>query len=283
MVRPSVRRQAVGWLQKKFKVSERRACSTVGLPRATCRYESRKVDPPRLIRRLKHHAAKRRRWGYRRLGVLLGREGFVVNHKRLYRIYRDAGLQVLRRRRRRRQASLARVQLQMPMRPNQQWAMDFMLDSLASGRRFRVFTLVDRFTREGLAVELDTTMPGRRVAELLEQVIAERGAPELIVVDNGTEFTSQVLDQWAYSRDVRLHFIRPGKPVDNAHCESFNGRFRDEFLNEHWFDSLLEARALAEAWRVDFNTVRPHTSLRMLTPSEFADRFNRVGLSNQLA
>jgi putative transposase len=202
-----------------------------------------------------------------------------VNHKRVYRIYRDEKLLVHQRRRRRRCAALVRVAPRKATRPNQHWAMDFMGDTLASGRRFRVFTLVDHHTREGLAVEVEFSMPARRVVEWLERVADERGYPELIVIDNGTEFTSKALDAWAFKNGVELHFIRPGKPVDNAFCESFNGRFRDEFLNENWFTDIEEARSDAEAWRVDFNEVRPHTSLRYMTPKEFAATFSQHGLS----
>jgi putative transposase len=184
------------------------------------------------------------------------------------------------RRRRRRCAALARVVLSKALRPNQHWAMDFMADTLASGRRFRVFTLMDHCTREGLAVEIAFSLPARKVVEALERVCAERGYPELIVIDNGTEFTSKALDAWAFLHGVKLHFIRRGKPVDNAYCESFNGRFRDEFLNENWFVGIEEASREAAAWRVDFNEVRPHTSLRYLTPNEFAATFNQAGLSN---
>jgi putative transposase len=280
MVRPSVRREGARLLVEKFEVSERRACRVVGLSRSTHRYRSRIQEPDGLRKKLREHAARRRRWGYKKLTVLLRRDGYAVNHKRVYRIYRDEKLLVHQRRRRRRCAALVRVQPQKATRPNQHWAMDFMLDRLASGRRFRVFTLMDHFTREGLAVEVAFSLPAKKVIEALERVTVERGYPELIVIDNGTEFTSKELDAWAFQHGVQLHFIRPGKPVDNAYCESFNGRFRDEFLNENWFVGIQEAAIDAEAWRIDFNEVRPHTSLRYMTPKEFAAKFNRVGLSN---
>jgi putative transposase len=275
-----MRRTAVEILRKTFDVSERRACRVVGLSRASLRYRSCKVDPPRLKRRLRHHAAKHRRWGYRKMGILLRRDGYVVNHKRLYRIYDAEGLQVRRRRRRRRTASVARVVFEAATRIDQRWAMDFMLDNLANGRRFRALTIMDHFSREGLAAEIEFSFPSRRVIDVLERLARERGLPELIVVDNGSEFISQAMDEWAFRRGVKFHFIRPGKPVDNCFAESFNGRFRDEFLNEHWFFSLEEAQTKAAEWLVEYNEVRPHTSLRMLTPKEFAATFTSRGLSN---
>jgi putative transposase len=225
-----MRRTAVEILRKTFDVSERRACRVVGLSRASLRYQSCRVDPPRIKRRLRYHAAKHRRWGYRKMGVLLRREGIILNHKRLYRIYDAEGLQVRRRRRRRRSASVARVVFEAATRVDQRWSMDFMLDNLAPGRRFRALTIMDQFSREGLAAELDFSFPARRVIDVLERLARERGLPELIVVDNGTDFISQAMDEWAFRRGVRFNFIRPGKPVDNCYAESFIGRFRDEFL-----------------------------------------------------
>ena len=278
-MRPRPKRAAVKHLTERYQVSERRACRVVGLSRSSHRYVHRLGEPRGLRRRLKHHAASRRRWGYKRLTVLLRRDGYPVNHKRVYRIYRAEGLQVRRRPRRRRCAARARVMLQPACRPNQHWAMDFMADQLASGRRFRAFTLMDHFTREGLALEVAFSLPSRKVIAVLDQLASERGLPELIVVDNGTEFTSRALDAWAYERGVQLHFIRPGKPVDNAYCESFNARVRDEFFNEHWFPDLRDAIDRAEEWRIDYNKVRPHTSLGYRTPREFAATFNHEGLS----
>jgi putative transposase len=281
MVRPSVRREGVSLLIDKFEVSERRACRIVGLNRTTQRYRSRLREPEGLRKRLREHAAERRRWGYKKLTILLRRDDFKVNHKRVYRMYKEEKLLVHQRRRRRRCASLVRVKPPRAERPNQHWGMDFMLDSLASGRRFRVLTLTDHVTHEGLAAKVGFSLPARRVIEHLDAIAAERGYPELIVVDNGPEFISGVLDGWAFKHEVKLHFIRPGKPVDNAFCESFNGRFRDEFLNENYFLDIDEVAEKSEAWRVDFNTVRPHTSLRYMTPKEFAATFNsNPGLSN---
>jgi putative transposase len=193
----------------------------------------------------------------------------LVNHKRVERVYRDAGL-ALRRRKRRVRAGTRQAVTPIPQQPNDCWSMDFMRATLADGRAFRVFTLVDAFTREALAIEIDHSLPGPRVVRTLEAVTADRPTPATIVIDNGTEFTSRVLDAWAYRRGVALHFIAPGKPVQNAYIESFNGRLRDECLNQHWFACVAEARILIEAWRVDYNRVRPHTSLGYRTPEEFA-------------
>jgi putative transposase len=219
--------------------------------------------------RLQAHAAVRPRFGYRRLHILLEREGLVVNHKRLHRIYRTAGLQV-RRRRRKRLTRADRVPLPAPRQRLERWSMDFTADTLADGRVFRTLNIVDDFTRECVAIEVDRSLPGLRVARVLDRLQATVGLPHSIVVDNGPEFAGRALDAWAYARGVALRFIRPGKPIENAYVESFNGKFRDECLNEHWFVSLADARAAIETWRVDYNTVRPHSSLAGETPEQFA-------------
>jgi putative transposase len=194
----------------------------------------------------------------------------IVNHKRVYRLYREEGLTV-RRRRRKRVSREARLPLPAPVGPNELWSLDFMSDALAWGRRIRLLCVIDAFTRESLAIEVDTSLPAWRVAQVLDRLIVGRGqAPVEIVMDNGPELTSRALDQWAYERGVRLHFIDPGKPQQNAFIESFNGRFRDECLNEHWFLTLADAQRITEDWRVDYNRNRPHTSLGNLTPLEFA-------------
>ena len=206
---------------------------------------------------------------YRRLHILLEREGLVVNHKRVHRIYRAAGLQV-RRRHRKRLTRAERIPLPVPDQRLARWSMDFPVDTLADGRGFRTLNIVDDFTRECLAIEVDRSLPGLRVARVLDRLHATIGLPPSIVVDNGPEFAGRTLDAWAYARGVTLRFIRPGKPVENAYIESFNGKFRDECLNEHWFVSLADAQATIEAWRVDYNTVRPHSSLDGATPEHFA-------------
>ena len=244
--------------------------------RSVVRYRAVGTDSPQLRERLNALAAQRRRFGYRRLWVLLRREGFWVNHKRVYRLYRHEGLAV-RRRTRKRLAGVARsTTAPVPQRADQRWSVDFVADALSTGRRIRVLTVIDDYTRECLAAEVDTSLPGLRVARVLDQLGAERGLPELIVVDNGPEFAGRAMDTWAYEHGVRLHFIDPGKPVQNAHIESFNGRFRDECLNEHWFTSLLAARRIVETWRDDYNAVRPHSALDNRTPREFAHHGGRT-------
>ena len=250
-------------------MKKRRACRVVGLAPATYYYRARRSERPDLREKLRAFAAQRPRWGYRRLHVLLQREGHEVNHKLVFRLYRSEGLAV-RKKKRKRIAASVRVLPPPPTRPRQQWTMDFTQDSLASGRQFRTLNLVDTFTRECLVIEVDHSLPGARVARVLERVIELHGRPELIRVDNGTEFTSHVVDAWAYERGIKLDFIRPGKPTENGYIESFNGKFRDECLNENWFLSLDDARKKIEAYRIDYNEVRPHSSLDNQTPNGFA-------------
>jgi putative transposase len=250
--------------------SLRRACRLVGLSTATWRYQRRgRIDNTALLERLQAHAAVRARYGYRRLHTLIAREGIVANHKRVHRVYREAGLQV-RRRRRKRLTRADRVPLPLPSGRGERWSMDFMADTLADGRGFRTLNIVDDFSRECLAIEVDRSLPGARVVRVLEHLRVTIGLPRVIVVDNGPEFAGRVLEAWAYAHGVDLRFIRPGKPIENAYVESFNGKFRDECLNEHWFISLADAKAIIEAWRVDYNTVRPHASLGQLPPAAYA-------------
>ena len=262
-------------LRTQFQMSERRACRVIGMQRCSYRYQSRRKDWVELRQRLLQLAAERKRFGYQRLHVLLRREGFPVNVKRIYRLYKEEGLSV-RKRIRKRLKGCPRKELQAPTRPGEQWAMDFTSDALADGRALRTLNVVDTFTRECLAIEVDTSLPGLRVGRVLDRIIHERGRPEVIVTDNGPEFTSRVFDQWCYQRRIRHHFIQPGKPMQNGTCESFNGRFRDECLNEHWFRSLPEARRIAEAWRNDYNHRRPHGPLGDITPAEAAQRWDSL-------
>jgi putative transposase len=242
----------------------------IGLSTATWRYQRRtSATNVAVLARLQAHAAVRARFGYRRRHILLEREGLIVNHKRVHRIYRAAGLQV-RRRRRKRLTRAERVPLPTPGQRLERWSMDFTVDTLADGRGFRTLNIVDDFTRECVAIEVDRSLPGLRVARVLDRLYAAIGLPQCIVVDNGPEFAGRTLDAWAYARSVTLRFIRPGKPIENAYVESFNGKFRDECLNEHWFVSLADAKAAIETWRVDYNTVRPHSSLDGATPEQFA-------------
>lgn len=259
----------MGWIEQSFALSERRACELVEVNRASVRYRRRRTDDALLRQRLRELAEQRRRFGYRRLHVLLRREGWAVNHKRVYRFYREEGLAVRRRKRRQRAAS-ERVPLPAPTQPDQGWSMDFLQDALADGRKIRLLTVEDDYTREALAIEVDHSLPGARVVRVLERLREQGRLPEWIVCDNGPEFTGRLLDQWAYQHGVRLEFITPGKPTENGYQESFHGKLRDECLNEHWFTSQEEAREKIEAWRVDYNRVRPHSSLAYQTPEEFA-------------
>src|SRR5713226_5682615 len=244
--------------------------------RGSWRYRPRPGNDGALRTRLREMAGERPRFGYRRLYIFLRRERtedgeprWVVNHKRVYRLYREEGL-TMRRRKRKRFRAAARVPLALPKAANQVWTMDYTHDELASGRKFRTLNLMDGYTREALTIEVDTSLPGLRVARVLDRLREMRGTPAAIQVDYGTEFTSRVVDQWAYQNQVALHFIERGKPTQNALIESFNGKFRDECLNQNWFVDLREARKVIEAWRVDYNTVRPHSSLGYRTPDECA-------------
>lgn len=270
MVGPVAKRVAVGWLVDAQHASLRRACRVVGLSTATWRYQRHgRVDNTHLLARLQAHAAVRPRFGYRRLHVLVAREGVHANHKRVHRVYCDAGLQV-RRRARKRLTRAERVPLARPTAPLERWSMDFMADTLGDGRGFRTLNIVDDFSHECPAIEVDRSLPGARVVRVLDRLAETIGLPKVIVCDNGPEFAGRTLDAWAYQRGVELRFIRPGKPIENAYVESFNGKFRDECLNEHWFVSVAEAQAVIEAWRIDYNTVRPHRSLGQLTPAAYA-------------
>jgi len=219
--------------------------------------------------RLRDLAQLRRRYGCPRLHVLLKREGLVINHKRTERLYREEGFS-LRLKKRKKRIAILRVVMPPAERPDQRWSMDFVSDALDTGRRFKVLTIVDDYSRECPALEVDTSLNGKRVVQVLERLAALRGLPEVITVDNGPEFSGKTLDEWAYKNKVRLNFIRPGKPVENAYIESFNGKFRDECLNENRFVSLQQTRQIIETWRKDYNEVRPHSSLNDLTPQEFA-------------
>ena len=234
--------------------------------RGSWRYRRKERNEAALRARLRELAGERPRFGYRRLYIFLRREKtedgtlrWRVNHKRVYRLYREEGLAMQRRRRKRFRAE-ARVPLALPTRANEMWTMDYTHDELAGGRKFRTLNLMDGYTREALRIEPDTSLPGLRVVRVLEWLRERRGTPAAIQVDNGTEFTSRVVDQWAYQNQVALHFIERGKPTQNAFIESFNGKFRDECLNQNWFVDLRHAREVIEAWRVDYNTVRPHSS-----------------------
>jgi putative transposase len=262
----------VAAMVEKVKLSERRACWLVGLSRSVLHYETKpNSDNEALSARLVELAHERRRFGYRRLHALVKREGIHANHKRVHRLYREAGLAV-RRRRRRHGVIVEREQLALPSAPNEVWSMDFVMDALSNGRRLKCLTIVDDFTKESIDIVVDHGISGLYVARVLDQAARFRGYPKAIRTDQGPEFTSRVLDQWAYAKGVTLKLIQAGKPTQNAYIESFNGKFRDECLNEHWFTSLAQARAVIGAWRQDYNEARPHSALSYLCPAEFAAR-----------
>ena len=272
MVTPAAKRQAVAHLVASHEMSERRACRVIGCCRMTMRYDVVRRDDPVLRERLKELAKARRRFGYRRLHVFLRREGHEVNHKRLFRIYREEQLHV-RRRGGRKRAMGTRAPMVLPLLPNQRWSLDFVSDQLTDGRRFRIMTVVDDCTRECLALIADTSLSGARVARELATLFDARGKPQTVVSDNGTEFTSNAILKFVDDRKFDWHYIAPGKPTQNAFIESFNGRLRDELLNETLFPSLHHARVTLATWRTDYNTERPHSRLCWQTPAEFAQTF----------
>jgi putative transposase len=261
----------VRFFEDAFGLSRQRACRLAGISRSVMAYQPIRSNDGELRGRIPELARERPRYGYRRIHVLLRREGFRDNRKRTYRIYREEMLAV-RRRRRKRVAAAPREALPVPEQPNVRWSMDFVADTLGDGRTFRVLNIVDDFSREAVANEVGRSIPGSRVVRVLERLARTRGLPNTIVVDNGPEFTSRVLDQWAYRAGVELHFIQPGKPIQNAFVESFNGKFRDECLNQSWFVSLADACRSIGTWRLDYNRVRPHSSLGDLTPEAYAEK-----------
>lgn len=254
----------------QYQFSERHACRLLGMARSTHRYRSRRGERDAALRtRLKELAARRMRFGYRRLVAMLAREGMPVNHKRVYRLYREEGL-AMRMRQRRRIHWSGKVASPKASRPNQRWSMDFVSDCVSTGTVIRMLTVVDDCTRECPAIEVDTSLGGLRIGRVLDRIASERGLPEAIVVDNGPEFRGRAMAAWSQERGVRLEFIQPGKPTQNALVESFNGRLRDECLNANWFINLKDARQKIERWRRDYNEQRPHSSLQYTPPAEFA-------------
>jgi putative transposase len=255
---------------EQYYMSERHACRLMDLARSTHRYQARKAErDSELRRRLKELAAKRMRFGYRRLTAMLVQAGIQANHKRVYRLYREEGL-TMRIRQRRRICWTGAAKRPVATRPNERWSIDFVSDCVSNGRVIRMLTMVDDCTRECPAIEVDTSLGGLRVGRVLDRVVAERGLPEAIVLDNGPEFRGRALAARSEERGVRLEFIQPGKPVQNAYVESFNGRLRDECLNANWFTSLSDAKRKIEEWRQDYNQQRPHSSLAYLSPAAFA-------------
>jgi putative transposase len=271
MVGPKAKRRALEAIRGKYELSVRQSCQILGLRQSTFYYKPKKIrDDSQLKAQILNVLEKKpghgRPWLTWRLRE---RMGVKDNHKRIGRIYRELGLQMYKRKKSRR-LTRPKMLLEVPSRPNQRWAMDFVLDSFASGRRFRILTLKDLFTHEALCLHVDTSITGERVAEVLEQLKVQRRLPKAIISDNGSEFVSKAMDQWAYKNNVELKFIQPGKPTQNAFIESFNGKFRAECLNQHWFENLAQARQIIEDWRVEYNTERPNKPLGKKTPAEFA-------------
>lgn len=279
MMRAPQRRVFVAWMRTAYRISERRACGVAMISASSLRYGSVKPDQKPLRLRLRDLAAVRLRAGYRQLHVFLKREGWRVNHKRVYRLYRDEGLCLKRQRRRRHRSAAVRIERPVATSPNEQWAMDFMHDTLADRTSIRILTVIDLHTRECVALQAQRHFSGTEVAAHLDLAGKERGnLPRRIRVDNGTEFTSRSLDHWAYWNQVQLDFSRPGKPVDNAFIEAFNGSLRRECLSQHWFLSVEDARRTLDLWKEDYNNNRPHSSLGQVPPAEFrrGGRFGRV-------
>jgi len=263
-----------------FGLSQRRLCRITGWSRSSMQYHPLERPDGALRDRMRHWADRKPRWGLPILHDILKAEGVVINRKRTARIYREEGLS-LRRRKRRKLPALARVPLPVAMRPNERWSMDFIHDQLAGGRRFRCLTLVDDCTRQCLALHVDTSIGGVVVADLLDALCDSAGTPSSITCDNGPEFTGKALHLWAQRRKVHLNHIQPGKPIQNAFIESFNGTFRDDCLNQHWFSSLEEARLLINQWRHEYNNLRPHSSVGRIPPNAFALTFTTNPTQNQ--
>lgn len=266
---PAAKREAVAHLCVEHGVSERRACHVLKVDRSSVRYKSTRPDDTHLREAMKKVAAERRRFGYRRIYVMLARQGIHMNQKKLRRLYREEGLQVRKRGGRKRALGTRRPML-LPTKANERWSLDFVSDAFTDGRRFRVLAVVDDYSRECLSLVADTSLSGIRVTRELDALIKQRGRPNTIVSDNGTELTSMAVLKWCQETGVEWHYIQPGKPMQNGFVESFNGSFRDECLNETLFSTLIQARQQITDWRKDYNHNRPHSSLGNLTPIEYA-------------
>jgi putative transposase len=269
VVKPAAKRELVGYVRKEYKISARRACGLFSLWESSLYYKHKGRDDDALRAALNKHATANQGWGYRGLMDWLIRDGFNDNHKRVYRVYAEEGLQ-LGRRKRRHKSRYRGSKLDEPSRLNELWTMDFLSDQLADGRAFRLLVIMDVYSRECLAVEADTSLTGKRVARVLDRLKAERGLPEVLGSDNGPEFRSRHMDQWAYTHGTKLHFIKPGKPTQNAYIESLNSQIRKRLLDTHWFINLAEVRYRAEEWRTTYNTIQRHGSLGKRTPEDFA-------------
>jgi len=260
----------VSHIRESLGLSERKACLLTNISASVYRYQPKPDNDNILRQRMRELAEQRKRFGSPRLHILLKREGLVINHKRTERVYREEGL-ALRRKRKRKVAAGIRVIIPFPRWTNERWSMDFVTDSIVTGRRFRALAIVDDYSRECPAIEVDTSLGGRRVVSVLEKLAEIRGLPEVITIDNGPEFAGRASDEWAYRKGVKFNFIHLGKPIEDAFAESFLGRLRDECLNTNWFISLNHARDVIEDWRRDYNEVRPHSSLKGATPKEYAE------------
>jgi len=267
---PALKRQAVSYIVDHYGLSTQRACRLVRQARSTHYYRSVKDPQTALRQRMREIARTRVRYGYRRVHVLLKREGWRVSRNRVYRIYAEEQLQLRSKLPRRRKMVVSRRERCVPTRSNEVWSLDFVADQLADGSRLRALTVVDVFSREALAIEVGKRLRAEDVVSVLNRLVAQRRAPRFLFADNGSEFSGRLLDMWAYHYKVQIDFSRPGKPTDNSFIETFNGSLRDECLNLHWFESLAEAKREIEAWRQDYNETRPHMALNELTPGEFA-------------
>jgi len=277
MVRPALRKQALEYVKSHYGISLRRACQLVQVSKSTPYYQSRK-DPGKALRqRMRDLATTRVRYGYRRLHVLLKREGWKLGRSQCYRIYAEESLQLRSKLPKRRKMVMQRRERAQARRPGDVWSMDFVADEFSNGGKFRILTVVDVFTRRALAVDAGHRLKGENVVDTLNRLAREHGAPKAIFVDNGSEFTGRLMDMWAYHHQVRLDFSRPGKPTDNSFVETFNGSLRDECLNVHWFDSLAQAKQILEGRRRDYNESRPHSALNDLTPAEYARKIKEIG------
>jgi putative transposase len=260
----------VKFITGSFGLSARRGCDIVDMPRSSYSYKKKlKPDEEDIRNKLKELAEAKPKYGYRMLHVLLRRKGYAINHKRTERIYGEEKLSLRKKRKRRKTGSMYRTEVPKSERQNHIWSMDFVSDAVSSNRKLKMLNVVDTFTRKCLDILVDTSINGYRVCRVLDGIVEREGSPDMIIVDNGPEFTGRALDEWAYRKGIKIHFIRPGKPVENAYIESFNGRLREECLNSHWFTSLDHARLLVSDWKSDYNENRPHSSLGYLSPNEF--------------
>lgn len=279
MARPALKREVVDYIVSHYGLAVRRACRLMKQTRNVQYYQSVK-DPKLALRsRMKEIAQTRVRYGYRRVHVLLKREGWQLGQGQTYRLYSEEQLQLRSKLPKRRKMVVTRQAKIKPTQPNEAWSMDFVADQLANGMKFRTLTIVDVFTKEALAIEVGQRLRSEHVVATLNRLAAQRQAPQYLFVDNGSEFSGQLLDLWAYHHNARIDFSRPGKPTDNCHIETFNGSFRDECLNLHWFETLEEAKAIIEAWRKDYNESRPHSTLNNLPPAEFVRQIRLSSLA----